>query len=56
MPRIRLLTSIHGDGPVYGDAGTVLEVNSATARVWCDGQRAELVRDEKRQPATPPSK
>ena len=46
MPRIRLLVSVAGDrGPVRGDAGTVLEVDSRTARQWCDGERAERVID-----------
>lgn len=44
MPRIKLLVSVAGDrGPVRGDAGTVLEVDSRTARAWCDGERAERV-------------
>jgi hypothetical protein len=46
MPRIRLLVSVAGDrGAVRGDAGTVLTVDNATARVWCDGERAERVID-----------
>ncbi len=43
MPRIRLLTSAQGDGPVVGDPGDVLDVPSAVARIWADGQRAERV-------------
>jgi hypothetical protein len=43
MARIRLLTSIQGDGPVVGNAGDELEVDPATARVWADGERAERV-------------
>ncbi len=43
MPRIRLLTSVQGDGPVVGDAGDILEVDGRTARVWADGERAERV-------------
>jgi hypothetical protein len=45
MPRIRLLVSVAGDhrSAVYGDAGTVLDVDNKTARVWCDGERAERV-------------
>ena len=43
MPKIRLLTSISGGGPVFGDAGDVLTVDNATARVWADGVRAERV-------------
>lgn len=50
MPRIRLLVSVAGDrGQVRGDAGTVLDVDNATARKWCDGERAERV--IKRAPA-----
>ena len=46
MPQIRLLVSVAGDrGPVRGDAGAVLEVDSKTARIWCDGERAERVLD-----------
>ncbi len=45
MPRIRLLTSVQGDGPVVGHAGDVLDVDSRTARVWADGERAERVID-----------
>lgn len=46
MPQIRLLVGVAGDrGPVRGDAGTVLTVDNATARVWCDGERAERVID-----------
>lgn len=43
MASIRLLTSVQGFGPVVGDPGDVLEVDDATARVWADGERAELV-------------
>lgn len=43
MPRIRLLTSIAGDGVVVGDPGDVLEVDESTARLWCDDVRAEAV-------------
>jgi hypothetical protein len=42
-PRIRLLTSVSGDGPVAGDVGQVIEVDPATARAWADGERAERV-------------
>jgi hypothetical protein len=45
MPRIRLLTSVQGDGPVHGDVGDEIEVDAATARVWADGERAERVLD-----------
>lgn len=41
MPKILLLTSVAGDGPVSGDAGAVLEVSAADAKVWADGVRAE---------------
>lgn len=47
MPRIRLLTSVAGDGPVNGEVGDVLDVDAATARVWADGERAERVASEK---------
>lgn len=43
MPRIRLLTSIVGGGPVAGDAGDELEVDAKTAEAWSDGVRAERV-------------
>ncbi len=43
MPRIRLLTSVTGGGPVTGDPGDVLDVDSRTAKVWADGERAERV-------------
>lgn len=44
--RIRLLVSVAGDrGLVRGNAGDVLEVDTATARAWCDGERAERVVD-----------
>ena len=51
MPQIRLLVSVAGDrGPVRGDAGTVLVVDNATARAWCDGKRAERVVERSVQP------
>ena len=43
MARIRLLTSVQGDGPVYGDVGAELDVDEAVADVWADGERAERV-------------
>jgi hypothetical protein len=44
VPQIRLLVSVAGErGAVRGDAGTVLDVDNATARAWCDGERAERV-------------
>lgn len=46
MPQIRLLVSVAGErGSVRGDVGAVLEVDSKTARAWCDGERAERVVD-----------
>lgn len=46
MPEIRLLVAVAGErGPVRGNAGDILTVDSATARVWCDGERAERVLD-----------
>lgn len=50
MPRIRLLQSIAGDGPVSGDALDVLEVDSRTARIWADGVRAERVIERQAKP------
>lgn len=50
MPRIRLLTSVQGSGPVVGHAGDVLEVDNATARAWADGERAERVVDREARP------
>lgn len=50
MPRIRLLTSVAGDGPVSGDAGQVLEVDNRTAQVWADGVRAERVIERQQRP------
>jgi hypothetical protein len=52
MARIRLLTSVVGDGPVQGDVGDELDVDAATARVWADGERAERVTTS-RSPETP---
>ncbi len=43
MARIRLLTSIAGDGPV-------LDVDPATARTWADGVRAERVIERQARP------
>lgn len=45
MPAIRLLVSVAGDGPVSGNAGEVLNVDARTAKIWCDGERAERVID-----------
>lgn len=52
MPKIRLLTSVVGEGPVHGDVGDVLDVDAATARTWADGERAERVTPS-REPETP---
>lgn len=52
MPKIRLLTSVAGAGPVNGEVGDVLDVDAATARAWADGERAERV---KGKPETPES-
>lgn len=46
MPLIRLLTSVAGSGPVCGNAGDEIRVDGATASVWADGVRAELVREK----------
>lgn len=54
MPRIRLLTSVQGDGPVFGGVGDELDVPNAVARVWADGERAELVKPPKTTPVVPP--
>lgn len=48
--RIRLLTSVSGDGPVSGDAGEELVVDSSVARVWADGVRAERVIERSERP------
>jgi hypothetical protein len=45
VPLIRLLTSVVGSGPVFGDAGDEVRVDGPTAQVWADGVRAELVRE-----------
>ena len=50
MPRIRLLTSVSGGGPVHGDPGDVLVVDAPTARAWADGVRAERVIDREVKP------
>lgn len=51
MPKILLLTSAAGDGPVSGSPGDVLDVPADLARVWCDGERAERWENSKRQHA-----
>ena len=51
MPLIRLLTSVVGSGPVSGSAGDEIRVDGPTAKVWADGVRAELVRDEQHERA-----
>lgn len=50
MPTLRLLTSVAGDGPVHGTAGDEIVVDAATARIWADGERAELVRSKSQTP------
>lgn len=50
MPRIRLLTSVAGGGPVSGRTGDVIEVDAATAQVWADGERAERVIERQAKP------
>ena len=50
MPRIRLLTSVEGGGPVHGERGDVLVVDARTARVWADGIRAERVLEREVKP------
>lgn len=49
MPKMRLLTSVAGDRFAWSP-GEVVEVDEETARVWCDGVRAERVE------ATPPKR
>lgn len=41
MAKIMLLTSVYGDGPVFGDPGEVRDVPNEVARIWADGARAE---------------
>lgn len=50
MARIRLLTSVAGDGFVWR-AGEEIDLPGPEAAQWADGVRAELVRDE--PPETP---
>lgn len=45
MPRIRLLTSVAGDGFAWR-AGEEIDLPGREATKWADGVRAELVRDE----------
>jgi hypothetical protein len=47
MPRIRVLTDVAGD-PSWS-TGDVVEVDAATAAVWADGERAELVDEPPRK-------
>lgn len=58
MPKIRLLTSVAGDGPVTGETGEVITVDADTARAWADGVRAERVtgRDQTEQAAERPER
>jgi len=43
MARIRMLTSVAGDGFVW-ETGQVIDLPGSEATVWADGVRAELVR------------
>lgn len=43
MPRIRMLTSVSGDGFVW-DAGQEIDLPGSEATAWADGVRAVLVR------------
>ncbi|MER7738888.1 hypothetical protein ABTX34_11275 [Streptomyces sp. NPDC096538] len=55
MPRIRMLTSVAGEGFSYR-VGEEIDLPGAEAAAWADGVRAELVRSEPletpEQPAT----
>lgn len=44
MPRIRMLTSVSGDGFVW-EAGQEIDLPGSEATAWADGVRAEFVRD-----------
>ncbi len=44
MPRVRFLTSVAG-ATFSARPGEVLDLPADEARVWADGQRAELVRE-----------
>lgn len=46
MPRVRFLQSVAGDDIGDRSAGDVVDLSAAQAKVWADGVRAELVRDE----------
>lgn len=50
MARIRMLTSVSGDGFVW-HPGQVVDLPGAEAAKWADGRRAVLVRDD--PPETP---
>lgn len=52
MPRIRMLTSVSGDGFVW-EAGQVVDLPGPEAAAWADGVRAVLVRGN--TPETPES-
>jgi hypothetical protein len=43
MPRIRMLTSVAGDGFTW-EAGQEIDLPGSEATAWADGMRAELVR------------
>lgn len=50
MARIRMLTSVSGDGFVW-EAGQEIDLPGSEATAWADGRRAVMVRDE--TPETP---
>lgn len=50
MARIRMLTSVSGDGFVW-ESGQEVDLPGPEAAVWADGRRAVMVRDE--TPETP---
>ncbi|MET7914459.1 hypothetical protein ABZU45_00710 [Streptomyces avermitilis] len=45
MARIRMLTSVSGDGFVW-ETGQEIDLPGSEATVWADGVRAELVRGQ----------
>lgn len=50
MPRIRILQSVAGLDFSWSP-GDEVDVDAATARAWADGERAELVVDDKTEKA-----
>lgn len=46
MPRVRFLQSVAGDDVGDRHAGDEVDLPAPVARVWADGVRAELVREE----------